>query len=145
MADASVQTYASHRRYLLPWHFIAMPIIGAQVVVLIVEFIGMPSVWTAWNVLVMAAVFIGFLCARWMARRVQDRVIRLEETLRLERLLPGRAADIEGLTTRQLVELRFASDAELPHLVDRVLAGELAGWNEIKRSVQHWRADHLRV
>jgi hypothetical protein len=145
MADDSVQTYASHRRYLIPWHFFAMPIIGAHVVLLIIELVGVPSVWAAWNMLVMAAVFTGLLCARWMSRQVQDRVIRLEETLRLERLLPGRATDIERLTTRQLVELRFASDEEVPHLVDRVLAGELEGSNEIKRAVQHWRADHLRV
>lgn len=145
MAEDSVQTYASHRRYLPPWHFFAMPIIGAHVVVLIVELITLPSVWAAWNMLVMAAVFTGLLCARWMSRQVQDRVIRLEETLRLERLLPGRAADLERLTTRQLIELRFASDGEVTHLVDRVLAGELTGWNEIKRAVQHWRPDHLRV
>lgn len=145
MADAPVQTYANHRRYLIPWHFIVMPILGAQVVVLIIELVSVPSGWAAWNTLVMAAVFGGFLCARWMNRQVQDRVIRLEETLRLERLLPGRAADLERLTTRQLIELRFASDGEVPHLVDRVLAGELTRWNEIKRAVQHWRADHLRV
>ena len=145
MADAPVQTYANHRRYLIPWHFIVMPIIGAHIVVLIVELVSVPSGWAAWNTLVMVAVFGGFLCARWMNRQVQDRVIRLEETLRLERLLPGRATDIERLTTRQLIELRFASDEEVTHLVDRVLAGELTGWNEIKRAVQHWRADHLRV
>lgn len=145
MADDSVQTYASHRRYLVPWHFIAMPIIGIQVIILTIEFFGAPSMWAAWNLLVMAAVLTGLLCARWMALQVQDRVIRLEETLRLERLLPGRAGDIEQLTTRQLVELRFASDGEVPHLMDRVRSGELAGSNEIKRAVQHWRPDHLRV
>ena len=145
MSDDSVQTYASHRRYLLPWHFIVMPIIGAHVVVLIVELVSVPSVWAAWNTLVMAAVLGGLLCARWMARQVQDRVIRLEETLRLERLLPGRTADLERLTTRQLIGLRFASDGEIPHLVERVLSGELQGENDVKRAVQHWRADHLRV
>lgn len=145
MAEDSVQTYASHRRYLPPWHFFAMPIIGAHVVVLIVELVTLPSVWAAWNMLVMAAVFTGLLCARWMSRQVQDRVIRLEETLRLERLLPGRATDIERLSLRQMIGLRFASDAEVPHLVDRALSGELVREDEVKRAVQHWRADHLRV
>jgi hypothetical protein len=145
MADDSVQTFASHRRYLVPWHFIAMPIIGTHVIILTIELFGAPSVWAAWNLLVMAAVFTGFMCARWMSRQVQDRIIRLEEALRLERLLPGRGADIERLTIRQMIGLRFASDAEVPHLIDRVLGGELASEDDVKRAVQHWRADHLRV
>ena len=145
MPDEPVQTFANHRRYLLPWHFIAMPIIGAHVVVLIVELIGMPTFWAAWNTLVMVAVLTGFLCARWMSLQVQDRVIRLEETLRLERILPGRASDIERLTLRQMLGLRFASDGEVPHLVERILNGELTSGGEVKRAVQHWRPDHLRV
>ena len=145
MTDDSVQTYASHRRYLVPWHFIVMPIIGTHVIILTIELVGAPSVWAAWNLLVMVAVFTGFLCARWMSRQVQDRIIRLEETLRLERLLPGRGAEIERLTIRQLIGLRFASDAEVPHLMDRVLGGELVREDEVKRAVQHWRPDHLRV
>jgi hypothetical protein len=77
---------------------------------------------------------------------VQDRVIRLEERARLEKVLPTELrARIPELTTRQLVSLRFASDQELPDLVRRVLAGELAGRNEIKRAIRDWRADHQRI
>jgi hypothetical protein len=77
---------------------------------------------------------------------VQDRVIRLEERARMERVLPAELrARVPELTTRQLVSLRFASDAELPDLVRRVLAGELAGRNEIKREIRDWRADHQRI
>jgi len=77
---------------------------------------------------------------------VQDRVIRLEERARMERVLPAELrARIPDLTTRQIVSLRFASDAELPDLVRRVLAGELAGRNEIKRAIRDWRADHQRI
>jgi hypothetical protein len=78
--------------------------------------------------------------------RVQDRVIRLEEHLRMERVLPAELRSrIPELTTRQLVALRFASDEELPELVRRVLGGELAGRNDIKRAVRTWRADHQRA
>jgi len=81
-----------------------------------------------------------------MALKVQDRVIRLEMRLRLSEVLP---ADLKGripeLTTRQLVGLRFASDAELPDLVRRVLAGSLANPTDIKKAVAHWQGDYLRA
>jgi len=81
-----------------------------------------------------------------MALRAQDRIIRFEERLRLERLLPpdlrGRVAD---LRTGQLVAIRFAHDDEVPDLVRRVLSGELTTQGDIKRAIQSWRADHLRV
>jgi hypothetical protein len=77
---------------------------------------------------------------------VQDRVIRLEERLRMERVLPAELRPrISELTTKQLVSLRFASDEELPELVRRVLGGELAERNDIKRAVRNWRADHQRI
>ncbi|MGE0158061.1 MAG: DUF6526 family protein [Gemmatimonadales bacterium] len=77
---------------------------------------------------------------------VQDRVIRLEERLRLERVLPADLRSrIPELTTRQLVSLRFASDEELPDLVRRVLGGELSGRHDIKRAVRNWRADEQRI
>jgi hypothetical protein len=145
MADAPVQTYATHRRYLVTWHFIAMPIIGAQVAVSLYEFIREPGLAGLWNALVMVALFLALLSARWMALRVQNRLVRLEENLRLERLLPGRSRDLERLTLGQLIGIRFASDAEVPHLVDRMLSGELRTADEVKQAVQHWRPDHLRV
>jgi hypothetical protein len=77
---------------------------------------------------------------------VQDRVIRLEERLRLERLLPAdlraRASELE---TNQLVALRFASDEELADLVRRVLDQGIRDKTEIKRLVRSWRADHQRI
>lgn len=77
---------------------------------------------------------------------VQDRVIRLEEQLRMERLLPPELRPRVGeLTTKQLVALRFASDEELPELVRRVLAGEITERNDIKRAIRSWRADHQRI
>lgn len=84
--------------------------------------------------------------ARTFPLGVQDRVIRLEERLRLERLLPSDLkARIPELTTRQLVGLRFASDGEVPDLVRRVLTEGIGDRNEIKRAIKTWRPDDARI
>ena len=145
MAEASVQTYDTHVRFLPPWHFFAFPILGINAVVEIVEAVRSPTLGTGWRALVAVALVAAVFFSRFMPLRVQDRLIRLEETLRLERLLPGRAHDIEKLSVGQLIGLRFASDAEVEHLIDRILAGEITSRHEVKRAVQHWRPDHYRA
>ncbi len=74
--------------------------------------------------------------------RLQDRIIRLEMLGRLTRL--GRAADYGQLSTRQLVALRFASDAELPALCQRAM-GEKLSSRQIKEAVREWQADYQRT
>jgi len=105
-----------------------------------------PQFWNLWSVLVGGALIAVFLASRRRAQIVQDRVIRLEMQLRLERLLgAGRKADIERLTLPQRIALRFAGDAELPALFERTLRGELARPADVKRAVKDWQADWLRV
>ncbi len=84
--------------------------------------------------------------ARLNPLTVQDRVIRLEERLRLREVLPAELAREAGaLTKGQLIALRFAPDEELEGLVREVLAGRLTKPAEIKRAIKNWRADTLRV
>ena len=84
--------------------------------------------------------------ARGLALTVQTRVIRLEERLRLQHLMPAEEhAAIAALRLGQLVGLRFASDEEAPALARRCVAGELKSSGDVKKQVQNWRADHLRV
>ena len=145
MADDPVQTYGTHVRWFPPWHFFAIPVLLVHTIIQIVGAVRAPTLATGWNALAAVALLTAIICARYMALRVQDRLIRLEETLRLERLMPDRALDIEQLTMGQLIGLRFASDAEVPHLMDRIRAGELPTRGEVKRAVQHWRPDHARI
>ena len=73
-------------------------------------------------------------------------MIRLEERLRLREVLPEELRDrIREITTQQLIGLRFASDDEVPDLARRVLNGDLAERDDIKRAVKSWRADHQRI
>ncbi|MEP6549769.1 MAG: DUF6526 family protein, partial [Gemmatimonadales bacterium] len=96
--------------------------------------------------LVAIALFLGLWVSRAMPLRAQDRIIRLEERSRLERLLPADLRDRIGeLTPGQLVAIRFGSDEEIPDLTRRTLNGELKSQAEIKRAIRDWRADHLRV
>jgi len=88
----------------------------------------------------------GLTAARLMALTVQDRVIRLEMRLRLREVLPADLqARIPELTPRQLIGLRFASDAELPQLMRQVLAGSLGNTTEIKKAITQWQGDYLRA
>ena len=144
MSDA-VQSYANHARFLPPWHYFAIPVLATNAIVQLVQFIRAPSLTMAWTVVVAIALVTGLIFARWMPLRVQDRLIRLEETLRLERLLPDRAREIERLTPGQFIGIRYASDAEVPHILDRIVAGELVSRKDIKQAVQHWRPDHNRI
>lgn len=145
MADR-VQTYASHRRYIPQFHFFVLPVLIANVIVTLVEFIRHPRVITGWIFVVAVALAIGIWTARAMALRAQDRIIRLEERARLDRILPvdlrGRAGE---LRPSQLIALRFAPDDEVPELTRRALNGELKTQGDIKRAIRNWRADHLRV
>lgn len=145
MSDDDVQNYGNHARWFPPWHFFVAPVLGINVVLAIKALIEAPSLTTLWLFVLAFAIGLGLLLARYMILRVQDRVIRLEEHLRLGRLLPDRHEDIEELSLDQLIAMRFASDAEIPHLLDRVVGGEIQTKQEIKRSVQHWRPDHLRA
>jgi len=116
------------------------------VFVMAVNFVRDPRLINGWAVLVAIALFLGIFLSRSMPLRAQDRIIRLEERGRLERVLP---ADLRGrigdLTADQLIGLRFAPDDEVPELSRRALGGELKTRADIKRAIRNWRPDHLRV
>jgi hypothetical protein len=141
-----VQTYGSHRRYIPAYHFFALPVLFINVVVTAIVFARNPRGMTAWQLIVALALFLGITYLRFMPLRAQDRIIRLEERNRLERVLPADlTARIDELRPSQLIALRFAPDDEVPELTRRALNGELRTPGDIKRAIRNWRADYLRV
>lgn len=145
MADQT-QTFASHRRWIPIWHFFALPVLIINVFVLAVNFVKDPRLTNGWAVIVAIALAVGIFISRSMPLRAQDRIIRLEERARLERVLPGELRGRVGeLTPAQLVAIRFAADDEVPDLTRRTLNGELKSQADIKRAIRNWRADTLRV
>ncbi|WP_306601614.1 DUF6526 family protein [Geothrix sp. 21YS21S-2] len=138
------QSYATHRRLDPGYHYWGF---GLLVVCIVLAAYGaIRGHAGAFTQLVLLA-FLGilFLKTRIYALRVQDRVIRLEETLRMKALLPeAMQAQIARLKPGQFVALRFASDAELETRVKEALAEELGG-EAIKKRIQEWRPDEFRV
>lgn len=142
----TAQTYANHRRVFPLFHLVAMPLLVANVVVQGVRAARRPSVETAWALVVALAFVAGLVAARASTLIVQNRLIGLEMRLRLATVLPPELRlRIPELRLRQLIGLRFASDAELPRLVERCLAGELKTADQVKREVKEWRADWQRA
>jgi hypothetical protein len=145
MADTQ-QTYANHTRWHPPFHFFVLPVMLINFVWSIVECVKTPGWHQGWWIVVsLALLLLTFVC-RTNALRVQDRIIRLEERLRYQQLLPADLAhQARSLAIGQLIALRFASDEELEGLVREVLAGRLNKPGEIKKAIKNWRSDTFRV
>ena len=100
---------------------------------------------TVWWIVLSAVFMLMAFKTRIYALRNQDRLIRLEERLRLTALLPlAEHASIHSFSTSQLIALRFASDAELPSLARRSFAEQLTA-KQIKEAITTWRLDHQRI
>jgi len=144
MAQAT-QNLKNHTRLDPPFHFFLAPVAGiafiASIVYLVMHFswdAGLHVLLTLWALLLV-------LLMRMYPVKVQDRLIRLEERLRLERLLPEPLkARIGELSVDQLIGLRFASDGELAGLVEKTLAQKW-GRKQIKQAIRNWRPDYWRV
>ena len=142
----SPQTYDNHTRWHAPFHYFVAPVLLANFIISIVQLVRDPGLDRGWWVVVSAALLVLAGLVRLNPLKVQDRLIRLEESLRYYQLLPeDLAARAEALTPAQTAALRFASDAELEGLLRDVLEGRLTKPDEIKRAIKAWRADTLRV
>jgi hypothetical protein len=141
-----MQNYKNHTRWHVLHHFVVAPLLLLHLIYTIVR-AAQDFNFDRLEAVILALALIGLsLIARLNALKVQDRLIRLEEQIRYHRILsPDLAMQAENLPLNQKIALRFASDAELPALISRVLGGDLQKPDDIKRAVQNWRADELRV
>ncbi len=141
------QSYANHTKFMPLFHFVLGPL---MLLTVIGSFV---NLWQSWGdhqrlysaSLISAlsvALLLAALCARLFAIGVQDRAIRAEENLR-HFAMTGKLLD-PRLNIKQIVGLRFASDAEFVELARKAAEGNMAQ-DEIKKSVKIWRADHDRV
>lgn len=147
MSQAVPQSYEHHSRIVPGFHRVGLGFLVAavawSVVLLFRERFSGTSILGVLVVIVLSHLY---WYVRAFAVRNQDRIIRLEMRLRLERVLPPDLAARAGeFSTRQLVALRFAGDTELPALARRVLDERIEDPRLIKRSIRDWQADGQRV
>jgi hypothetical protein len=145
--EMTEQNLANHVKIVPLFHFFVVPVVVINTAWQIYR-------WKAGgftldgfeSVLLAAALMLGFFYTRNFVMKVQDRVIRLEEGLRCERLLPADLRPrIAEFTAGQLVALRFASDAEFPALAQKVLDEKLTERKAIKQLIKNWKPDYLRA
>jgi hypothetical protein len=146
LAENTPQTYANHTRFHPPFHFFLAPGSIVLLILTIVNVVRHYQQLEAWILLLMGILFfVAVFLIRINPLRAQDRLIRLEERLRLQALLSAELrARVGDLTESQLIALRFASDNELPVLVAKVLAANMQS-KDIKKAIVTWRADTFRV
>ena len=135
------QSYANHAHRPTAWLVTSFLALAAALTLAwgVVEDV---SLQTIALVVLAVAVVMTVMLVRQFALRLQDRIIRLEMQVRLARL--GRSEEAARLSLRQIIALRFASDAELAALVTRALTENMSA-DEIKRAVTQWQADELRT
>jgi hypothetical protein len=145
MADEAPQSFSNHTRYDPLFHFFILPVFAITLILTVIDVIRRPSLYSAWLVVLVTAAMLAIFKLRMYPLKIQDRVIGLEERLRLATLLaPSLRPRIAEFTVSQLVALRFASDAELPALAAKALNEKLSA-GEIKKAIEHWRPDNWRV
>ena len=135
------QTYANHVYRATGWTITSS--VGMVVLLILVFYAYDQPTYLSFTLVALAGTVLSALwLLRVFALRLQNRIIRLEMQVRLARL--GREQELQKLAMPQIVALRFASDGELPALLDRAIAEDLPA-DAIKRAVRDWQADHLRT
>ncbi len=145
MSKSVPQNLKNHSRFDPAFHFFLAPILFANLIIAIIFLIHHPRFPTAWMVVLSVAAIVLLFKVRLYALKVQDRIIRLEERLRLQALAPAEwHSQIYRLTEDQMIGLRFAADEEAVELAKQALEHHLDR-KQIKERIKEWRADTWRV
>lgn len=146
MATDSGQNLKNHAQMTPGYHYLTSPLGLIYVVWSITRLFANPGEDTAYALVGALALFGAIAYARLSPLKAQDRIIRLEERLRLARILPADLQPrIEEIRPSHLIAIRFASDAEVPELVRTALANPGIKAKELKAQIKHWKADYFRV
>lgn len=145
MSKEEAQSLKNHASFDPVFHLILTAVLLVNVIVAIVWLAMAPDFHHSWFlVLSLAAILLG-LRMRQYPLKVQDRVIRLEERLRLQALAPAEwHTQIYRLTEDQLIGLRFAADDEVVELAKKALEENL-NRKQIKERIRIWRPDFWRI
>lgn len=145
MSEKAPQSFKNHARIDPPFHFILLTILVVNLVIVLCYTYRHLSIFTEWLVILSLGGFILLGKLRSYPMKVQDRVIRLEERLRLQALAPSEwHTQMNRLSEDQLIGLRFASDDEVVELAKQALEHNLTR-KQIKERIKDWRADYWRV
>jgi hypothetical protein len=139
------QSLKNHGRLDPPYHFILLAVLTANLFIVLCYTWSHLNLYSEWLTVLSIAAFIPAMKLRTYPLKVQDRVIRLEERLRLQSLAPAEwHAQIYHLTEDQLIGLRFAADDEVVELAKLALEQNLSR-KQIKERIKNWRADDWRI
>lgn len=139
------QSLKNHAKLDPPYHFVLIFVLLLNLIFAVVHMVRHPDFWSAWLVVLSVAACVALFRMRQYPLKVQDRVIRLEERLRLQTLTPPQwHTQINRLSEDQLIGLRFAADDEVVELAKQALEHN---WSrkQIKERIRNWRPDNWRV
>jgi hypothetical protein len=152
MSDQTPQSFKKHARLDPPFHMILFAVLVVNLIITLDFALELRKaglnhwlIYAEWLVILGIAAFIPILRVRTYPLKVQDRVIRLEERLRLQALAPAEwHAQIYKLSEDQLIGLRFAADDEVVELAKQALEHKL-NRKQIKERIKEWRPDNWRI
>jgi hypothetical protein len=144
----AAQNYKNHIRFYPPHHFVFYPVITALLIAAIrnaIEDVPNQKLWIFISILIFVIGWLAFMLRQHYALVLQNRIIRGELRYRYFVITGTRFEPMEQLLTdSQLFALRFASDEELPLLVQRAVAEKMSG-TAIKKAITNWFPDNNRV
>lgn len=142
------QNYKNHVRYYAPHHFVFLPLSAAFTIATAIKSRKSGRnrlLWAALSGAGILTTYLGLMTRQHYALELQDRIVRLEMRLRYYQLTGKRLEEVEDeLGFGRIAALRFASDDQLPTLLERALEEDLDA-EEIKKAITHWQGDHMRV
>jgi hypothetical protein len=145
MSKSQPQSFKNHARFDPPFHFVLVIVFLANLGISIDYVSKHPGFYSGWYVVLSVAAILALIKMRMYPMKVQDRVIRLEERLRLQALAPPEwHSQIYRLSEDQLIGLRFAADDEVVELAKQALEHHLTR-KQIKERINNWRGDYWRI